>query len=96
MYGLEDLYGFGALSANPSSILTVCVKGFMRDSDAGARTVTLNTKSVATDSAGSNAGFNPTVTYGWFASFFTTDPNTASAWGVSGLNAALSGFKITA
>lgn len=94
--GHEDLLGFNALSANPSSIVAVVVKGFMRDSDAGARTVTLNTKSGTTDSAGSNAGFSPTVSYGWFSSVFTTDPNTSAAWGVSGLNAATSGYKITA
>jgi len=90
----EDLYGFGALAANPSTILVVAVKAFMRDNDAGARTVTLNMKSSTTDTGSS--GVNPTTTYGWFTGFFTTDPNGGGAWGTSGLNAATSGFKITA
>jgi hypothetical protein len=94
--GNEDLFGFPALTGSPVSVYAVAVKSYMRDATAGARTVTLNTKSGATDSPGSNAGFTPSTTYGWAASMFLTDPNTGTAWGVAGVNAAVSGYKITA
>ncbi len=94
--GHEDLYGVAALSTAPTTIYAVKVSAYMKDSAAGARTVTINTKSSTTDSAGTNAGFTPATTYGWFSSYWLTDPNTSAAWTSSGLNAALMGFKITA
>lgn len=93
--GHEDLFSIGALSVTPNTIYTVGVYAFLKDSAAGARTVTINLKSGGTDSAGS--GFTPGNTnYGWSFNYYATDPNTASAWGASGLNAATSGYKITA
>jgi hypothetical protein len=92
--GFEDLYSFPALSTTPLNIYTVCVKGNIKKSDTGARTVDLRMKSSSTDSAGSNGGQTPGTTYGWLDSFFDTDPNTGSAWTVTGLNAATSGVKI--
>lgn len=94
--GHEDLYGFAPLISVPNTIHAVCVKALLKNSAAGTRTVTLNTKSGATDSAGSNAGITPAMTYGWFGSLWAVDPNTSAAWTGSGVNAATSGFKITA
>lgn len=94
--GDEDLFGFPALSGSPISVYAVAVSGYMRDQAAGARTVTLNTKSGATDSPGSNAGFTPTTTYGWASTILLVDPSTTTAWTVAGVNAATSGYKITA
>lgn len=94
--GNEDLFGFPALSGSPVSVYAVAVKGYMKDQAAGARTVTLNTKSSGTDSPGSNAGFTPPTTYNWASSIFLTDPATGIAWTVGGVNAATSGYKITA
>lgn len=94
--GNEDLYGFPALTGSPVSVYAVSVKAMMRDATSGARTVTLNTKSSGTDSPGSNSGFTPTTAYDWFGSVFITDPSTSVAWTVAGVNAAVSGYKITA
>lgn len=94
--GHEDLFGVNALVLSPSTIYAVAVSGFMKDNTAGARTVTLNTKSGGTDSPGTNAGFTPSTAYGWFQSMWLTDPNTSAAWTAANLNAALAGYKITA
>jgi hypothetical protein len=94
--GHEDLYGVAPLATTPSTIYAVKVSAYMKDSAAGSRTVTINTKSNTTDSPGTNTGVTPITTYGWFSSYWLTDPNTAAAWTQSGLNAALMGFKITA
>jgi hypothetical protein len=92
--GYEDLYSFPALSTNPLNIYTVCVKGNIKKSDTGTRTIDLRMKSMSSDSAGSNGGQTPGTSYQWLDSFFDTDPGTGSAWTTSGLNAATSGVKI--
>jgi hypothetical protein len=92
--GYEDLYSFPALSTTPLNIYTVAVKGNIKKSDTGARTVNLQCKSSGTDSAGSNSGITPATSYGWLDSFFDTDPNTGSAWTGTGLNSATSGVKV--
>ncbi len=83
-----------ATSVTPSAIYAVAVKGYIRKSDSGARTVDLRMKSGGTDSAGTNAGQAPATTYGWLDSFFETDPNTSAAWLPANLNAATSGYKV--
>ena len=70
----------------------MAVKGFLRDSDAGARTVTLQTKSSSTDSSGS--AFTPSTTYQWFGSYWANDPNGSVAWTVTNLNNALDGYQV--
>jgi len=90
--GQEDLFNVAALVSNPSQIYTVAVKGFLRDSDAGSRTVTLQTKSGGVDSGGT--AFTPSTTYQWFGSYWATDPNGNTAWTVNNLNNALDGYKI--
>lgn len=92
--GNEDLYNFPSLAVAPAQVHTVAIKGFIRDSDAGARTVTLNMKSGGTDGTGSAAAAQPLTTYGWMSSYFATDPNTSAAWTNTALNAALAGYKI--
>ena len=72
----EDLYNFPALSTTPAAIYTCCVKGNIRDTASGARTISLHMKSSSVDSTGSNAGQSPATTYTWLDSFFDTDPNT--------------------
>jgi hypothetical protein len=90
----EDLYGFPALSVTPTAIYTMAVKGFIKRTDTGARTISLRCKSSGTDSGGSNTGQTPATSYGWMDSFFETDPATGVAWTASGVNAATSGMKI--
>jgi len=90
----EDLYTFPALATTPSMIYGVAVKGFLAKSDSGARTVSLNMKSGATDSTGSSASQAMSTTPQWQRSMFDTDPATGVAWTQSGLNAASSGVSV--
>jgi hypothetical protein len=91
----EDLFGFNALAITPSTIYTVGVFVFNKDSAAGARTVTLNMKSSGTDSGGGS--FTPgNAQYQWNWNYYAQDPNGPVAWTGTALNAALSGYKITA
>jgi hypothetical protein len=90
----EDLYNFAALSTSPAFVYAVAVKGYIQKSDAGAKTISLRTKSSATDSGGSLTGQAPGTTYGWMTSTFATDPNGSIPWTGANLNAATSGFKV--
>ena len=92
--GNEDLYVFPALSTVPTAIYAAAVKGSVRKTDVGSRTVDLRMKSSSTDSAGTNAGQALATTYQWASSHFETDPNTSTAWTYSGINAATSGVKV--
>ena len=92
--GNEDLYSFPALSTVPTAIYAASVKGYVRKTDIGSRTVDLRMKSSSSDSAGSNAGQAPATSYQWMGSYFETDPHTSSAWTYSGINAAVSGVKV--
>lgn len=92
--GDEDLFNFNILSITPSVIHASSVKAYLRDSDAGTRTITLNMKSVSTDSTGSLAAVQPITSAQWYGSYFQTDPNTSAAWAASDLNIAPGGYKI--
>jgi hypothetical protein len=92
--GHEDLYTFPALTAPSPTIYSVAVKGNIAKSDAGAKTMTLRTKSGATDSAGSAASLAPGTSYAWMASFFPADPATSAAWSLANLNAAQAGIRV--
>jgi len=92
--GHEDLYNFPALTAAAPTIYAAAVKGSVAKSDAGAKTISLRTKSGATDSAGSASSLAPGTSYGWMTSLFATDPNTGAAWTVAALNAAQGGVKV--
>lgn len=90
----EDLYNFGALTTTPTNIYAVAVKAYAAKSDSGARTVSMRTKSGATDSGGSLTGQGVGTSYGWLSSYFELDPNGNIAWTAAGLNAAASGLRI--
>jgi hypothetical protein len=90
--GAEDRYNFGILSSTPTNIAGVKVSALMRKSDAGARTVTLQLKSGATEVAGSAQA--PSVSYTYLSSYFDTDPNTGAAWTASAVNSLSAGAKI--
>ena len=91
--GNEDLYSFPALTTpNPTTIYSVVVKGYVRKTDSGTRTVSLQCKSSGTDSSTNTVA--PSTTYAWIDANFDTDPNTSSAWGATAVNSATSGFKV--
>lgn len=92
--GQEDLFNFPALVTNPSTIFGTAVKGFVSKSDAGARTVSFNNKSGATDVTGSAPGQALATTSLWQGSYFDVDPATGVAWTLSGANAAKAGVSV--
>ena len=92
--GNEDLYTFPALSNAISAVYTVAMKAYVRKTDGGARTMSLDMKSGATDGNGSATGLTMSTSYAWITSYFQTDPNTAAPWTATALNAATSGYKI--
>jgi hypothetical protein len=92
----EDLYNVAALAGAPLTVYAVQVSGFMKNSAAGTRSLTLNTKSGAFDSPGSLAAAVPNnAVYQWFSSVWLADPNTSAAWTAANLNAAKAGYMIT-
>ena len=90
----EDLYTFDPLVTNPSTIFGMSVKGFVSKSDAGARTVSLNAKSVSSDTTGSAPGQALATTPAWQGSYFDTDPATGLPWTTPGANAAKAGVSV--
>jgi len=92
--GQEDLFTFPALATNPSTIFGMAVKGLVAKSDAGARTVSLNVKSVSSDTTGSAPGQALATTPLWQGSYFDVDPATGVAWTLSGANAAKAGVSV--
>jgi len=92
--GQEDLYTFDPLTTNPSTIFGMSVKGFVSKSDAGARTVSLNSKSGASDTTGSAPSQSLATTSQWQGSYFDVDPATGLPWTLSGANAAKGGVSV--
>ena len=92
--GQEDLYTFDPLVTNPSTIFGMSVKGFVSKSDAGARTVSLNSKSGASDTTGSAPSQSLATTSQWQGSYFDLDPATGLPWTLSGANAAKGGVSV--
>lgn len=92
--GDEDLYVFPNLPSSITTIYAMSVKGHVRKSDTGARTIDLRVKSGTTDDGGSNTGQTPGNTYQWLESYWEEDPDTSSAWTPSGVNASTAGIKI--
>lgn len=92
--GQEDLFTFPALVTNPTTIFGTAVKALVAKSDAGARTVSLNTKSVSSDATGSAPGQALATTPTWQGSYFDVDPATGAAWTTAGVNAAKAGVSV--
>jgi len=92
--GEEDLFSFAPLVTNPTTIFGTAVKGFVAKSDAGVRTVSLNTKSGASDTTGSSPNQGLATTSQWQGSYFDLDPATGLPWTLSGANAAKGGVSV--
>jgi hypothetical protein len=90
--GNEDLFNTSAMSTNPSQIYSVAVKAFLRDSDAGLRTITIQAKSGSVDSSG--PAIAPSQTNTWVENYYLVDPNTSALWTVAAVNAATVGVKV--
>lgn len=92
--GQEDLFTFAPLVTNPTTIFGTSVKGFVSKTDTGARTVSFNSKSGASDTTGSAPSQALATTTQWQGSYFDTDPATGLAWTTSGANAAKAGVSV--
>lgn len=90
----EDLFDIDSLTSVPLTIYDATVYAYMRKTDASARTMDLRAKSGATTSSGDSAGQAQSVSYAWYGSVFTTDPNTGAAWTSGGVNAMKIGYMI--
>lgn len=93
--GLEDLFGFPAITTpNPQNVYAIALKILVQRVDSGGRTITLQTKSGATDSSGSLAAAGINFTPTALGSYWVADPNGGAAWTPTAVNAAPSGYKI--
>lgn len=92
--GDEDLYDFPPLTAVEADIYCVAVKGTMKRSDSGARTIDLRLKSGATDDPGSASGFTAGTSFEWKDTYFDQDPDGSTDWTLTSANAIEAGPKI--
>lgn len=90
----EDLYTFPNLAITPAAIHCVSIKAYLKIATAGVRTINVQGKSSTTDSTGSLAAVQPTVSYQWYGSYFQLDPNGSIAWTAANVNAFKGGYKI--
>lgn len=91
--GHKDTYAFGDIAHAPPSIFAVVVTAFGIKSDAGARSLKTVVRSGGTDYADAAGTTLEEGSYKRAVSVRETDPNTAAAWTVSGVNAAEFGFE---
>lgn len=86
-----DSYQFANLRPTGGTIGTIAINTIDRDDDATPRT--FDHYSLSGGSSNLSAPFTPGSNYINHQSFVGTDPNTGSAWTVSGRNAAEFGYK---
>lgn len=94
--GDRDLYNFDDIPAGYaglSTILAVQTSAAVRKAQPGTKEVRTNIRSVATDVNGDNTELTATYRY-TPAQIQATDPDTASAWTSSGVNAMQAGIEI--
>lgn len=90
--GQAELFGMGSLGSSPPAIHSVRVLNVVEKTDAGTCNGESILKSGSTTVNGGSTGL--LTAYGQVTGIFETDPNTSSAWGVSGVNAMSCGFEI--
>lgn len=83
--GHNDLYDIADLATTPASVVAVQTKGFVKKSDAGARSAQVQLKS-GSSTVTSAAAVLPT-TYQYISRIDTVDPNTSAAWTGTAINA---------
>ena len=88
-YDLYDVESYPPASANIKAVNQIV---WAKKTDATARTMTLTTKSGATTTDSSAVTLS--TNYVGYSRVYETDPNTAAAWTVSGVNALQIGQKV--
>jgi hypothetical protein len=90
--GDKDSYAFGDLTHTSGTIKGVQTRILAAKTDAGARSFRSFARSAGTDSGGTDIPMS--TTYTAYDEVRETDPGTAAAWTVSGVNAAEFGFEV--
>lgn len=90
--GTKDTYATADLPAGATAVLGVQLGTIAKKSDAGARSVSLVTRSAGTDYL-STAQALPTSD-GWLGAVRPTDPATSAAWTVAAVNAMEIGVQV--
>lgn len=93
--GHEEGFTMPAIPSNVTGIIGSGLMTRSRKDDAGTRSLRTEYKSGAT-TADNGTDLVQTTTWQNFPTFFPTDPNTSTAWTVSGINAAEPRVKTTA
>ena len=88
-YDLYDVANYPAASANIKAVNQIV---WAKKTDATTRTMNLTTKSGATTTDSSAVTLS--TSYAGYSNIYETDPNTTSAWTVSGVNALQIGQKV--
>lgn len=89
-----DLYAFDNIDSNVDTIHGVVADACMKKTDAGSRTARIMCRSGGSNYEG--AELFPGTNYGHYPQIWETDPDTASAWTETGINAAEFGLTIEA
>lgn len=87
----DELYGFGNLLANTASVYGLQVNACARKDDSGARTLNILTKSGTTTDPGDTESLD--ISYTFYQDIHETDPDTATAWTPSGVDAMQAGLR---
>lgn len=91
--GNSDLYDFGNLSSGANTISAITVNSLAEKDNVGTRAIALPVKSGATTTDGANTYLSGG--YILASRILETDPNTSTAWTVSGVNSLQAGVKVT-
>lgn len=91
--GDKDTYLVGNITGTPATIVGVQVTSLVAKTDASAKFSRPIVRSGTTDYVGTSQAL-PTTTYAARTDVWETDPDTASAWTESGVNAMESGFEV--
>lgn len=87
----KDLYAMGNLTHAPASIFGVVATASALKDDAGTAAIALRCKSGATETAGSDQALS--TSRARYVTVYETDPDTAAAWTVGGVDAAQIGVE---
>lgn len=91
-----DTYNFGNLSSTPTSIAGIQINTTAEKTEAGARTFANLIRISSTDYLNSNNFSLSQNSYIDFLQIYEQDPSTSAAWGVTNINGAEYGYKLTA
>ncbi len=90
--GDQDLFTFAQLPTSAAAVFGVQTVGAFRKLNASAQTITQDLVSGGTPAAG--APLTLSLSYGYYANLWATDPNTGETWTPAGVNALVAGYTL--